>query len=588
MRPLQSTENHQHQRALSPQPPRHPLPSCEIDPSVFIPEPAVGPALARRKRKAPGRCERASRRGAGGGEVGKQEGRYSTGYLPCLRTSHRDVVVNIYAGIQVFQGDLLVSFVVSNMVRTTQKRKAAMTSAGTTSAKPAKKKQSTTISSKQEQAESRNRRNKDEIEALTRVEDESEEQEGEQKNLVRRSSTRMGGMHGLMLRGRADGSSSSDSGADEDENDENSVSDSADATARARNGGGSKKRLLSAASSAGRASNVSKPMTGKKDPDVQSDFSNTSSHPVVGAASSSTVKYDGSYKNRQRVLVFCSRGVTARYRHLLEDLRKLIPHHKKDVKLDCKGDLQVINEIAEVKSCNNCLYLEARKRQDLYLWLSKTPLGPSIKFSVLNVHTLDELRLTGNAMLGSRPVLSFDEAFDARPHTRVMRALLVDAFGTPRGHPKSKPFVDRVLAFALADGKVWVRNYQIVDAAPAATAADPEAAAKAEAKAAARAAAGRKKEGGKGEAGEGELTSLVEIGPRFVLNPIRVFAGSFGGPTLYQNPDFTSPNFVRAEKKRAEGARLSAKMKADGLRKERKAQAVLPKDELQELFRVKV
>lgn len=33
-------------------------------------------------------------------------------------------------------------------------------------------------------------------------------------------------------------------------------------------------------------------------------------------------------------------------------------------------------------------------------------------------------------------------------------------------------------------------------------------------------------------------------GPRFVLNPIRMFSGSFGGPTLYQNPTFVSPNEV--------------------------------------------
>ena len=114
-----------------------------------------------------------------------------------------------------------------------------------------------------------------------------------------------------------------------------------------------------------------------------------------------------------------------------------------------------------MKSCNNCVFFEARKRQDLYLWVSKTPLGPSIKFNVLNVHTMDELRLTGNAMLGSRPFLSFDQAFQCAPHTQLIQALLTDAFGTPRGHPKSKPFVDRVMAFSLADGKVWVRNYQV-------------------------------------------------------------------------------------------------------------------------------
>lgn len=41
-----------------------------------------------------------------------------------------------------------------------------------------------------------------------------------------------------------------------------------------------------------------------------------------------------------------------------------------------------------------------------------------------------------------------------------------------------------------------------------------------------------------------EDASLVEIGPRFVLNLIKIFQGSFGGPTLYENPGFQSPNLV--------------------------------------------
>ena len=43
------------------------------------------------------------------------------------------------------------------------------------------------------------------------------------------------------------------------------------------------------------------------------------------------------YINKQRVLVFGSRGLTTRHRHLLLDLRKLLPHSKKDVKMDRKG-----------------------------------------------------------------------------------------------------------------------------------------------------------------------------------------------------------------------------------------------------------
>lgn len=43
-----------------------------------------------------------------------------------------------------------------------------------------------------------------------------------------------------------------------------------------------------------------------------------------------------------------------------------------------------------------------------------------------------------------------------------------------------------------------------------------------------------------------EDISLVEIGPRFCLTPIRIFEGSFGGPTVFENPEFVHPNFVRS------------------------------------------
>ena len=90
------------------------------------------------------------------------------------------------------------------------------------------------------------------------------------------------------------------------------------------------------------------------------------------------------------------------------------------------------------------IFFEARKKKDLYVWLSKSPDGPSVKFLAANgehspslqqcpppffagtslegvsqcliwthvvvcaaVHTLAELKLGGNHLKGSRPVLSF-------------------------------------------------------------------------------------------------------------------------------------------------------------------------------------
>ena len=40
------------------------------------------------------------------------------------------------------------------------------------------------------------------------------------------------------------------------------------------------------------------------------------------------------------------------------------------------------------------------------------------------------------------------------------------------------------------------------------------------------------------------LSCFSSIGPRFVLNPIKVFDGSFGGRTLYENPRYVTPNAV--------------------------------------------
>jgi hypothetical protein len=54
----------------------------------------------------------------------------------------------------------------------------------------------------------------------------------------------------------------------------------------------------------------------------------------------------------------------------------------------------------------------------------------------------------------------------------------------------------------LIDNKIWFRHYQVL----------PE-----------------------------EDGSLAEIGPRFVLNPIKIFDASFSGATLWESPNFTTP-----------------------------------------------
>ena len=159
---------------------------------------------------------------------------------------------------------------------------------------------------------------------------------------------------------------------------------------------------------------------------------------------------------------------------------------------------------------------------------------------------MSELHFPGNCLKGSRPILSFGGEFEAEPHWRLIRELLSHVFAVPKISRRVKPFVDHVMGFSIADGRVWVRCYEIKETArpkdgkgaklapgvvPEADAAMPDA----------------DEDDDVGERkGAPTDVSLVEIGPRFVLTPIVVLEGSFGGPVIYENTDFVSPNRARA------------------------------------------
>ncbi|KAL5121743.1 Ribosome biogenesis protein brx1 [Pleosporales sp. CAS-2024a] len=254
--------------------------------------------------------------------------------------------------------------------------------------------------------------------------------------------------------------------------------------------------------------------------------------------------------NRQRVLILSSRGVTFRHRHLLQDLYSLMPHSRKEAKLDTKTKLYQLNELAELYNCNNVLFFEARKAKDLYCWMSKPPNGPTVKMHLQNLHTMEELNFIGNCLKGSRPILSFDAAFDKQAHLRLIKELFTQIFGVPKTSRKVKPFVDHVMGFTLADGKIWIRLFQINESEPGKKQSvdgedmdvDPAP----------------KKKSAKSEF----HVSLVEIGPRFVLTPIVIQESSFGGPIIYENKEFVSPNQIRSDLRRSKAGRFNRRTEA--------------------------
>lgn len=157
---------------------------------------------------------------------------------------------------------------------------------------------------------------------------------------------------------------------------------------------------------------------------------------------------------------------------------------------------------------------------------------------------MEELHFTGNCLKGSRPLLSFDAAFEKEPHLKVIKELFQHTFGVPQGARKSKPFIDHVMGFTVADGKIWVRNYQINEVEK--TGKEDEG--------------GEKSSKPKSKGGFKDTDiNLVEIGPRFVLTPIIIQEGSFGGPIIYENRQFVSPNQVRADLRRSKAGRHNAR-----------------------------
>ena len=218
------------------------------------------------------------------------------------------------------------------------------------------------------------------------------------------------------------------------------------------------------------------------------------------------------WRNRQRTLILASRGITGGERNLMNSLISLLPHSKKESKIERKVAFSELNELCFNNACSNCIYFEKRKRE-LVCWVFRSPEGPTFKFQVNNIHSIEEPKMAGNCLKFSRPLVCFDGTFEESEHMSLIKELFSNIFSTPKCHPKSKPFHDHSLNFYNFKNEIFFRNYQIVNDMKERFCNDDDA----------------------------SKMILVEIGPRFSLKLIKIFEGTMGGKTLYENPLYVSP-----------------------------------------------
>ena len=122
------------------------------------------------------------------------------------------------------------------------------------------------------------------------------------------------------------------------------------------------------------------------------------------------------------------------------------------------------------------------------------------------------------------------------------------------------------MSFTIADSKIWIRCFQITE-----TELSKSDLANAPSDAVNAVAARAAKVVGTGKRGDKETKlSLVEIGPRFVLTPIVILEGSFGGPVIYENKEFVSPNQIRSELRLGKAGRYNRRSEQGVESKERR------------------
>jgi ribosome biogenesis protein BRX1 len=230
----------------------------------------------------------------------------------------------------------------------------------------------------------------------------------------------------------------------------------------------------------------------------------------------------------------------------MEEFKAMMPHSKSEPKFDKNLDMSEINDICEMRSCNNAVYFEHHRSNYCYIYFAGMPAGPTIKFQVYNVNTLAESKLSGNCLKGSRPLLHFDEAFldESMPQLNVMKNMFQRVFGVPRDH---------IMGFYWIDNKVWIRHYQINPVSP-------------------------------DYLDNPDFQTLTEIGPRFVLEPVLILNGSFSGKVIYKNTHFQSPATLMRLMKTEKGQAAREASQQTIITRERKIEAQLEADHIDTMF----
>lgn len=180
-------------------------------------------------------------------------------------------------------------------------------------------------------------------------------------------------------------------------------------------------------------------------------------------------------------LTLSTRSAPVKIRYLMKDIGKLV-EIEEEQKWDLGKDYKELRKLVEISECDSVLFFQSTKRAD-DLWMGLLD-GISVLFRIYNVFTIRDCNFPVNPFKDCGYVLMFSQEFEEMEHLKHVKMVVEHIF-------RSNEVKDKALCFFYLDGMIWVRTYKI-----------------------------------------GE--KLEEVGPRFVLEVLRVFERCFGGEILYK------------------------------------------------------
>lgn len=245
------------------------------------------------------------------------------------------------------------------------------------------------------------------------------------------------------------------------------------------------------------------------------------------------------------VIMSC-KGINHQVSMIHDDIVGMIPHAKKDSRIK-QSDFVYIDEMASDLHCDTVILFENRHRtqSEPYLWVARTPEGPSMSFYIKDTTSINALRTVGNCMKGSRPLLCFDPKFEDGSILSLAKKLFTRAFSVPYQDPRSKPFVDRTMSFCIENNHIIIRQYQIQWL---------------------------------------ETPVLVEVGPRIKLLPTAIFAGVFKGKRIWKNEKFVGPFKINQMKRKDQQKKRIEARDKQAIKEEHKLSIPKQEDPMKGMF----